>query len=90
MSEVRRPPTGTGGSEELIRSAVFADPRGQGRSMRVTHHPVAGVAVFSQWHDDRCISTFRLPVADADRLIALLAQALGEPPPLEPSPAAHA
>lgn len=55
------------------RGDVFADVRGERRAMRVTHHVDAGVIVISFWHGERCTGTFRMPLADAGRLIALLA-----------------
>lgn len=55
----------------------FTDHRGVVRRMRVAWHPERGVVVLSLWQGDGCTGTFRLPIADAPRLIALLAEDLG-------------
>jgi hypothetical protein len=55
----------------------FTDDRGVVRRMRVAWHPERGVVVLSLWQGDGCTGTFRLPIADAPRLIALLADDLG-------------
>ncbi|MEP7054306.1 MAG: hypothetical protein ABI912_03575 [Actinomycetota bacterium] len=56
----------------------FIDDRGDGRRMQVTWHPEHAIVVLSLWHRDVCTSTFRLPIADAPRLITLFAASLGE------------
>jgi hypothetical protein len=56
------------------RSRWFEDARG--RSLRTSWHPEAGLVVISLWEADRCIGTFRLPVADAPELMVLLAGAV--------------
>jgi hypothetical protein len=52
--------------------------------MSVSAHPADGVVVVSLWHGQTCNATFRLPVADASRLIGALADAmsmsLADPP----------
>jgi hypothetical protein len=68
----------------------FADVRTPARRMAVATHPAEGVVVVSHWHGDECVSTFRLPVADASRLIASLASGMaaaitnGNPSPTPP------
>lgn len=52
----------------------FADARG--RSLKASWHPEASLVVISLWESDRCIGTFRLPVADAPELMVLLAGAV--------------
>ena len=42
--------------------AVFLDPRGEDRSLRVSWHPEADVVVLSLWRDNLCAGTFRLAV----------------------------
>ena len=56
----------------------FIDDRGDGRRLQVTTHPEHQLVVLSVWHADRCTASFRLPLADADRMIAFLASALGD------------
>ena len=57
---------------------MFLDVRGPDRALRVTTHADEGVVVLSIWHGDRCSATFRLPVDDCARLIAVLASSLGD------------
>lgn len=61
-----------------VRRDVFLDERGHDRGLRVTTHSEEGIVVLSIWHDDRCAASFRLPVADAGRLIAVLASGLSD------------
>jgi hypothetical protein len=51
---------------------VFLDARGDDRALRVTWHADSAVVVLSQWRAGVCAGTFRLPVADAPALIAML------------------
>jgi hypothetical protein len=51
----------------------FADSRDGVRQLQVTCHDDVGRVVFSIWHGDTCAATFRLPVQDARRLVAQLA-----------------
>jgi len=55
------------------RGEVFLDARDDGRSLRVSAHPEAGVVVLSQWRGDRCVATFRLAMDDAKGLADALA-----------------
>ena len=53
--------------------AVFLDPRGEDRSLRVTWHQEAQLVVLSLWRDNVCAGTFRLSadeVPDLDRAAA--------------------
>jgi len=61
---------------------VFFDVRGEARSMRLSWYANSRVAVFSIWQGNRCTGTFRLPLADLDRMIRTL-QA-GPPVPASP------
>jgi hypothetical protein len=61
-----------------VRRDLFLDHRGAGRGLRVTCHPDQGVVVISLWHDDRCTGSFRLPLEDSARLIAVLAAGLAD------------
>jgi len=58
--------------------AVFLDPRGEDRSLRVSWHPEADVVVLSLWRDNLCAGTFRLAVDEAPDLIDLLRAGLAE------------
>jgi hypothetical protein len=51
---------------------VFFDVRGNSRSMRLSWYADTGVAVFSIWQAGMCTGTFRLPMADLSRMIAIL------------------
>ncbi len=58
--------------------AWFADERGSERRLKVAWRPEHRLIVLSVWRDDTCTATFRLPVAEAPRLIADLVEALGQ------------
>jgi hypothetical protein len=52
------------------RRALFTDARGAG--LRVTWHAERDLVVLSLWREDRCVGTFRMPVAEAGRLATFL------------------
>ena len=52
--------------------AVFLDPRGEDRSLRVTWHQESQLVVLSLWRDNVCAGTFRLAADEVPDLIALL------------------
>ena len=56
------------------------DARGDGRLLRLTWHPEAAVVVISLWRSERCVATYRLPIADVPALIGALAEGLAEAP----------
>jgi hypothetical protein len=58
---------------------VFTDVRGGGRTMRVSQHADRGVVVVSFWAGELCRSSFRLSIADAARLAALIGEVPGPP-----------
>jgi hypothetical protein len=64
--------------ELSARRDWFVDDRGDGRRLQATWHPEHQLVVLSIWHGERCTASFRLPVADADRMIAFLAASLGD------------
>lgn len=68
--------------ERPLPRAQFADTRTPVRRLQATWHADEQTIVFSLWQGDRCTATFRMPVQDAPRLIALLADAFGEIPPI--------
>jgi len=45
--------------------AVFADPRDENRSLRLSWHPELAAFVVSLWRGDRCVGTAQVPAADA-------------------------
>ena len=68
MAQRRTPRTG----------AVFLDPRGEDRSLRVTWHHEAQLVVLSLWRDNVCAGTFRLSADEVPNLIPLLRKGLDE------------
>jgi hypothetical protein len=61
------------------RGEVFLDARDEGRALRVTAHPDAGVVVLSCWRGNRCVASFRLAMDDAKGLADALAALLADP-----------
>lgn len=57
---------------------VFIGQDAAGKVLRVTWHPEIDRLVLSIWRNGCCASTVRLSVSDASRLIAALAEGLGE------------
>ncbi|MGZ4602662.1 MAG: hypothetical protein ACXV0U_03580 [Kineosporiaceae bacterium] len=51
---------------------VFADARGDGRTMRVTWHQDDGLVVLSIWRGGTCHGTFRLAQSDLPALLRAL------------------
>jgi hypothetical protein len=68
MAQRRTPRTG----------AVFLDPRGEDRSLRVTWHQESQLVVLSLWRDNVCAGTFRLAADEVPDLITLLRQGLDD------------
>ena len=62
----------------LAPGAVFLDPRGEDRSLRVTWHHDQQLVVLSLWRDNVCAGTFRLGADEVPDLIALLRRGLDE------------
>ena len=58
--------------------AVFLDPRGEDRSLRVTWHQESLLVVLSLWRGNVCAGTFRLAADEVPDLIALLRQGLDD------------
>jgi len=66
-------------SRSLPRTgAVFIDPRGEDRSLRVTWHQESQLVVLSLWRDNVCAGTFRLSADEVPDLITLLRTGLDE------------
>jgi hypothetical protein len=63
---------------------LFTDLRGEDRTMRVSYHPDRRAVVVSLWRGTVCRGSFRLPVDDVDRLLALLAAVRQDPPRTSP------
>lgn len=53
---------------------VFADVRGDDRTMRVSYHQDSGIVVVSLWAGPNCRASFRVKPADLARLIAVLTE----------------
>src|SRR5215471_12757903 len=51
---------------------VFFDVRSKARSLRISWYSDTGVAVLSIWQGGTCTGSFRLPMGDVPRLIAVL------------------
>lgn len=60
------------------RRILLEDARGADRHLRVTWHPEAGQFNVSTWHGDVCAGAVRVRAEDAPRLIALLAEGMGD------------
>ena len=58
--------------------AVFLDPRGEDRSLRVTWHHDQQLVVLSLWRDNVCAGTFRLAADEVPELITLLRRGLDD------------
>jgi hypothetical protein len=63
------------------RGAVFLDPRGDSRALRVSWHHEDDLVVISLWRVGTCVGTFRLPLEDVPALIAALVDGLAAPRP---------
>ena len=55
---------------------VFLDARGDGRALRVSWHPDAGVVVLSLWRGQVCAGSFRLATEEVPALVDLLRDGL--------------
>ncbi|MFE9689546.1 hypothetical protein [Micromonospora sp. NPDC005806] len=53
---------------------LFADLRGDDRTLRVSYHPDRGAVVLSLWSGTICRGSFRMPTDDVDRLLTLLTE----------------
>ncbi|MCW3842558.1 hypothetical protein ONA70_20885 [Micromonospora yasonensis] len=65
---------------------LFADLRGEDRTMRVSYHPDRGAVVLSLWNGTVCRGSFRMPVDDLDRLLTMLADVRQAAVPAPPAP----
>lgn len=54
----------------------FSDERSPSRRLHISWHLAERLIVLSIWHEDRCTASFRMPVQDAGRLIAAVADAM--------------
>ena len=57
---------------------VMSDARGSQGTLRVTWHAAPRKIVISQWRKEVCVASTQLEVGEAPRLIAVLAEALGQ------------
>ena len=60
------------------QGAVYLDPRGEDRSLRVSWHHEAQLVVLSLWRDNVCAGTFRLAADEVPDLIRVLRAGLEE------------
>ncbi len=66
-----------------VHGEVFIDARGGDRSLRVSWHPDAGVAVLSIWRDSVCVASLRMRARDVPVLIDVLSAGIEAGQPLE-------
>jgi hypothetical protein len=59
-----------------VSEAWFSDQRSPSRRLHVSWHGAERLIVLSIWHEDRCTASFRMPVQDAGRVIATIADAM--------------
>jgi hypothetical protein len=60
------------------RGEVFLDPRGEGRSLRVSWHRHESTLVLSLWQLGQCRATFRLPTSEVPNLVHALVSGLAD------------
>jgi hypothetical protein len=60
------------------RGEVFLDPRGEGRSLRVSWHQDENTLVLSLWQFGQCRATFRLPSDQVPELVRALVAGLSD------------
>ncbi|MFI6262665.1 hypothetical protein [Micromonospora sp. NPDC051006] len=56
---------------------LFADSRGEDRTMRVSYHPDRDAVVLSLWSGAVCRGSFRMATGDLPRLLSLLTEISG-------------
>jgi hypothetical protein len=61
-----------------VRGDVFTDPRGEGRTLRVSWHQDEHTLVLSMWQLGQCRATFRLPSDKVPELVKALVGGLSE------------
>ena len=75
------------GRSPIVRRVWFSDQRTPNRRLSVSTHPSEGIAVVSLWQGQTCTGTFRLPLAEAARMITALADGMAaglvEPPDMD-------
>ena len=59
-----------------VPEAWFSDERSPSRRLHVSWHGAERMIVLSIWYEDRCTASFRMPVQDAGRMIAAVADAM--------------
>jgi hypothetical protein len=59
-----------------VSEAWFNGERLPSRRLHVSWHGAERLIVLSIWHEDRCTASFRMPVQDAGRMIAAVADAM--------------
>ena len=61
-----------------LRGEVVGDARGDGRGLRVSWHPEAGVFVLSVWRGPICVATVQVAAAEVPHLVDVLVRGLAE------------
>ena len=59
-----------------VRGEVVADARGDGRALRVSWHPEAGVVVLSVWRGALCAATVQVEASEVPHLVDVLVRGL--------------
>ena len=59
-----------------VRGEVVADARGDGRALRVSWHPEAGVVVLSVWRGPVCAATVQVEASEVPHLVDVLVRGL--------------
>jgi hypothetical protein len=59
-----------------VSEAWFSDHRSPTRRLHISWHGAERIIVLSIWHENRCTASFRLPVQDAGKMIAAVADAM--------------
>jgi hypothetical protein len=59
-----------------VSEAWFSDDRSPTRRLHISWHGAERIIVLSIWHENRCTASFRMPVQDAGRMIAAIADAM--------------
>lgn len=67
----------------------FYDVRTPLRRMAISTHETEALVVISLWQGDVCTATFRLPLADAARVVSLLTNGMARAIPAPPDFASH-
>jgi hypothetical protein len=59
-----------------VSEAWFSDHRSPTRRLHISWHGAERIIVLSIWHENRCTASFRMPMQDAGKMIAAVADAM--------------